>query len=100
VNRKTTCLFAALLAGSAGVIAGQQTAQPKPAATIDELRQAARLLPGRRPLRINVVKFAESRRTKNFSVKGVPAEPSAHRVSGGVYGRNHHDRRGHGPAGS
>jgi glyoxylase-like metal-dependent hydrolase (beta-lactamase superfamily II) len=46
------------------------------AASIDELRQAARLIPGRRPLRINVVKFAESRRTKNFSVKGAPAEPS------------------------
>jgi glyoxylase-like metal-dependent hydrolase (beta-lactamase superfamily II) len=51
-------------------------AQQKPAATIEELRQAAKLVPGRRPLRINVVKFAESLRTKNFSVKGAPAEPS------------------------
>ena len=47
-----------------------------PPATIDELRQTAKLIPGRRPLRINVVKFAESLRTKNFSVKGAPAEPS------------------------
>ena len=51
-------------------------AQQKPAAAIEELRQAAKLVPGRRPLRINVVKFAESLRTKNFSVKGAPAEPS------------------------
>ena len=33
-------------------------------------------MPGALPLRINVVKFAESRRTKNFAVKGAPAEPS------------------------
>ena len=45
-------------------------------ANIDQIRQAARMIPGRAPLRINVVKFAESRRTKNFSVKGAPAEPS------------------------
>jgi glyoxylase-like metal-dependent hydrolase (beta-lactamase superfamily II) len=43
---------------------------------LDDLRQAARLIPGRKPLRVNVVKFAESRRTKNFSVKGAAAEPS------------------------
>ena len=34
------------------------------------------MIPGPRPLRINVLKFAESRRTKNFSVQGAPAEPS------------------------
>jgi glyoxylase-like metal-dependent hydrolase (beta-lactamase superfamily II) len=28
------------------------------------------------PLRLNAIKFAESRRTKNFSVKGAPPEPS------------------------
>ena len=52
-------------------------AQP-PAWSADfaEARRVAGLLPGRKPLRINVVKFAESRRTKNFSVKGAPAEPS------------------------
>lgn len=43
---------------------------------LDELRQAARLIPGPRPLRLNVLKFAESRRTKNFSVNGEPASPS------------------------
>jgi len=34
------------------------------------------MLPGARPLRVNVIKVAESRRTKNFAVKGLPAEPS------------------------
>ena len=49
-----------------------------PAWTADfaEARRVAGLLPGRKPLRLNVLKFAESRRTKNFSVKGAPAEPS------------------------
>jgi len=45
-------------------------------ANIDQIRQVARMIPGQAPLRINVVKFAESRRTKNFSVKGAPPEPS------------------------
>src|SRR2546422_3419433 len=45
-------------------------------ADIDQIRQAARLIPGRPPLRINVLKFAESRRAKKFSVKGAPDEPS------------------------
>jgi len=45
-------------------------------ADISEVRRTATLIPGRRPLRINVLKFAESRRTKNFSVKGEPASPS------------------------
>ena len=45
-------------------------------ADISEVRRTATLIPGRRPSRINVLKFAESRRTKNFSVKGEPASPS------------------------
>src|SRR2546426_2704587 len=45
-------------------------------ANIDQIRHAARMIPGKAPLRINVLKFAESRRTKNFSVKGAPPEPS------------------------
>jgi glyoxylase-like metal-dependent hydrolase (beta-lactamase superfamily II) len=45
-------------------------------ANIDQIRHAARMIPGQGPLRINVLKFAESRRTKNFSVKGAPSEPS------------------------
>jgi glyoxylase-like metal-dependent hydrolase (beta-lactamase superfamily II) len=45
-------------------------------ADLSAIRQAAKAMPGARPLRVNVVKFAESRRTKNFAVKGAPREPS------------------------
>ena len=45
-------------------------------ADIGVARRVAGLIPGRKPLRVNVLKFAESRRTKNFSVKGAPAQPS------------------------
>lgn len=58
---------------------GLQAVPPAQAAwtaDIDAIRQAARVIPGRQPLRINVLKFAESRRTKNFSVKDAPAVPS------------------------
>jgi len=49
---------------------------PPWSADLVQIRQVAGMIPGQRPLRVNVVKFAESRRTKNFSVKGLPAEPS------------------------
>lgn len=45
-------------------------------ASLAEARRVAGLPPGRRPLRLNILKFAESRRTLNFSVKGAPVEPS------------------------
>lgn len=45
-------------------------------ANLDDIRQVARMIPGARPLRINILKFAESRRTKNFSIKGAPNVPS------------------------
>jgi glyoxylase-like metal-dependent hydrolase (beta-lactamase superfamily II) len=45
-------------------------------ADLAAIRQAAGMIPGAKPLRVNVIKFAESRRTKNFAVKGLPAEPS------------------------
>jgi glyoxylase-like metal-dependent hydrolase (beta-lactamase superfamily II) len=45
-------------------------------ADLDDIRRTASLIPGRRPLRINFLKFAESRRTKNFSVQEAPATPS------------------------
>jgi glyoxylase-like metal-dependent hydrolase (beta-lactamase superfamily II) len=53
-------------------------AEPAPPwhADLAEIRQTAGMIPGPRPLRVNVVKFAESRRTKNFAVKGLPAESS------------------------
>ena len=53
-----------------------EVASPAWTANIADIRAMAALIPGRRPLRLNVVKFAESRRTKNFSVKGAAAEPS------------------------
>jgi len=56
--------------------AGIDAQAPAWTADFAEARRVARLLPGRKPLRINVLKFAESRRPKNFSVKGAPAEPS------------------------
>ena len=43
---------------------------------LEEMRQVAAMIPGRRALRINVLKFAESRRSKKFSVQGAPDEPS------------------------
>ena len=55
--------------------AAPATAQPF-SADLTAIRQAAKSMPGALPLRINVVKFAESRRTKNFAIKGAPREPS------------------------
>jgi len=43
---------------------------------LDQIRQVAGMIPGRRALRINALKFAESRRSKKFSVQGAPDEPS------------------------
>ena len=60
---------------SAGRI-GAQSAVPAWVANLNDLRHTAALMPGRRPLRINILKFAESRRTKNFSIKGAPVIPS------------------------
>ena len=71
-------LLLATLGTVAGVVlqAGIYAQAPAWTADFAEARRVAWLLPGRKPLRINVLKFAESRRPKNFSVKGAPAEPS------------------------
>src|SRR5688572_32894362 len=70
---KATYLFAAALF----VVAVVAPAYAQPfSADLSAIRQAATSIPGALPLRVNVVKFAESRRTKNFAVKGSPAEPS------------------------
>jgi glyoxylase-like metal-dependent hydrolase (beta-lactamase superfamily II) len=53
-----------------------QPAAPAWTADLNEIRHVAAMIPGPRPLRINVLKFAESRRAKNFSVKGAPKDPS------------------------
>ncbi len=70
---KRASLFAVALLVFAA--ASPVSAQPF-SADLTAIRQAARSMPGALPLRVNVVKFAESRRTKNFAVKGSPAEPS------------------------
>ena len=43
---------------------------------LDKIRRVAAMIPGRHALRINVLKFAESRRSKKFSVQGATDEPS------------------------
>jgi glyoxylase-like metal-dependent hydrolase (beta-lactamase superfamily II) len=45
-------------------------------ADLASIRKVAGMIPGARPVRINVVKFAESRRSKKFSLKGAADEPS------------------------
>lgn len=57
------------------IVHTQSSASPW-TASLGEARRVAALVPGRRPLRLNILKFAESRRTLNFSVKGAPVEPS------------------------
>lgn len=79
MSRVTFVTLALATLGLVAAVAPRTTMHAQaPAWTADfgEARRVAGLLPGRKPLRINVVKFAESRRTKNFSVKGAPIEPS------------------------
>jgi len=65
-------VFVVLLGAS---LAAQGSA-PAWSASIGDIRATASLIPGRKPTRVNIYTFAESRRTKNFSVKGAPNEPS------------------------
>jgi glyoxylase-like metal-dependent hydrolase (beta-lactamase superfamily II) len=78
ISPATMCLVvAAVMAGAALAPFARLRAQvPAWSADVAEARRVASLLPGRKPLRVNVVTFAESRRTKNFSVQGAPAQPS------------------------
>jgi len=69
---KTPFLFAVAFFA---LVAAPVSAQPF-SADLAAIRQAAKAMPGALPLRVNVVKFAESRRTKNFAIKGAPREPS------------------------
>src|SRR6266705_6367227 len=76
----SVCLLFALF-GCSALASFAQSAQKQPADSLwsvrlDEIRQVAAMIPGRRALRINVLKFAESRRSKKFSVQGAPDEPS------------------------
>jgi len=91
MNRKPTRFVAIaglLVLAAAGAISAQmagssapsqpaaQAASPAWSANLADIRHVAAMIPGPRPLRINMLKFAESRRTKNFSVQGAPVEPS------------------------
>lgn len=62
--------------GSASKEAQAAETSPPWSADLAQIRQVAGMIPGPRPLRVNVVKFAESRRPKNFAVKGLSPEPS------------------------
>jgi glyoxylase-like metal-dependent hydrolase (beta-lactamase superfamily II) len=60
-----------VLASTAGL-----AQDPAWTASLPDIRAAAGMIPGPLPARLNVIKFAESRRTRNFSVKGAPKDPS------------------------
>jgi glyoxylase-like metal-dependent hydrolase (beta-lactamase superfamily II) len=72
--RKLVLFAIAALAGAAQTSGAPEEGQAW-TANLDEIRQVARMIPGPRPLRINVLKFAESRRAKKFSVKGAADVP-------------------------
>jgi glyoxylase-like metal-dependent hydrolase (beta-lactamase superfamily II) len=80
MTRIKLSFIAALLLAAAGAaaaqIGGSAPGVPAWSANIADIRRVAAMIPGARPLRINMLKFAESRRTKNFSVQGAPADPS------------------------
>jgi glyoxylase-like metal-dependent hydrolase (beta-lactamase superfamily II) len=64
-----------LLFGAAFALAAARADDKPWHADLEQVRQVAGMIPGARPIRVNVIKFAESRRTKNFAVKGFAAEP-------------------------
>ena len=71
-------LLALIIALSAPLTLRSLSAQTAPSwsADIADIRRVASLIPGEKPTRLNFLKFAESRRTKNFSVQGAPNTPS------------------------
>jgi glyoxylase-like metal-dependent hydrolase (beta-lactamase superfamily II) len=73
---RRAALLGLLLIFSACFPALAQEKAPAWTADLNEIRHMAGMIPGAHPLRVNVLKFAESRRTKNFSVKGAPKDPS------------------------
>jgi len=75
IRMKISVLVAALIS-LAGAAVRAQDKSPVWSADLNQIRETARTIPGARPLRVNVLKFAEIRRTKNFSVQGAPTGPS------------------------
>jgi glyoxylase-like metal-dependent hydrolase (beta-lactamase superfamily II) len=76
LNVSVLLLGLCVASGLAPKEASAAETSPPWSADLDQIRQVAGMIPGPRPIRLNVIKFAESRRTKNFAVKGLPAEPS------------------------
>ena len=76
LNLSSFLFVLAWLQALAGWSAYAADAAPVWSAELNDIRRAAAMVPGARPLSINVVTVAESRRTKNFAVKGAPVEPS------------------------
>ena len=80
--KKTPCVYLVLaLLGTATLASFGQPQQGHPitsswTARLDDIRHVAAMIPGRRPLRINILKFAEGHRSKKFSLQGAPDEPS------------------------
>ena len=75
---RVACLAIVVSLASLSTRAAQQPvsdARPTWSADLRDIRRVAALIPGRKPLRINILKFAESHRTKNFVVKGDAADP-------------------------
>jgi glyoxylase-like metal-dependent hydrolase (beta-lactamase superfamily II) len=81
VNALTRAAVAAIFVASGARASIHEPAAAHPAAagwsaSLADIRATAAMIPGRRPLGVNILKFAESRRPKNFSVSGAPAVPS------------------------
>lgn len=75
--RKSPLFAAALFVLASACPSWAQTQDPETwSADLGAIRRAGLSIPGASPVRINVVKIAESRRTKNFAVKGAPNQPS------------------------
>src|SRR5437762_1506644 len=76
VGRAVSILLSVAAVWTVDVLLRAQNQATAWTASLADVRRVAATIPGRRQLRINILKFAESRRTKNFSIKGAPAEPS------------------------
>src|SRR5256885_16174632 len=75
--RRVLLLLLNVIAAAVALSAQQPpTVRPAWSADLSDIRRVAALIPGRKPLRINFLKFPESHPTKNFSVKGEPPQPS------------------------
>ena len=70
------CAVALLVLAWAYPAGAQLQDTPPWSADLGAIRRVAVSIPGASPTRVNVIKVAESRRTKNFAVRGMPNQPS------------------------